>query len=54
INRHCLLFEYILGRYRPMFSLVESVPMVIALYGLWYCYSSNAIYKEPLLFSNQW
>ncbi|KAL2182163.1 hypothetical protein L209DRAFT_697678, partial [Thermothelomyces heterothallicus CBS 203.75] len=52
INRHCLLFEYILGRYRPMFSLIESVPIVIALYSLRYCYSNNAIHKEPLLFGN--
>ncbi|KAL2192202.1 hypothetical protein L209DRAFT_674748, partial [Thermothelomyces heterothallicus CBS 203.75] len=34
INRHCLLFKYILGRYRPMFSLIKSVLMVIALRGL--------------------
>jgi hypothetical protein len=54
INRHCLLFEYILGRTGPMFSLAETVPMVIALRGLRYCYSSNAIFKEPLLFGDKW
>ncbi|KAL2186779.1 hypothetical protein L209DRAFT_688903, partial [Thermothelomyces heterothallicus CBS 203.75] len=52
INRHYLLFEYILGRTRPMFTLAETVPIVITLRGLHYCYSSNAIFKEPLLYSD--
>ncbi|KAK4117984.1 hypothetical protein N657DRAFT_606891, partial [Parathielavia appendiculata] len=54
INRHCLLFEYILGRAGPMFSLAETVPMVIALRGLRYCYDSNPLFKEPVLFGDEW
>jgi hypothetical protein len=53
INRHCLLFEYILGRSASIFTLAETVPMVVALRGLRYCYSSNAIFKEPLLFQDK-
>ncbi|KAL2182162.1 hypothetical protein L209DRAFT_697677, partial [Thermothelomyces heterothallicus CBS 203.75] len=53
INCHYLLFEYILRRTGPIFTLVETVPMVIILYGLRYYYSSNAIFKEPLLYSDQ-
>lgn len=54
INRHCLLFEYILGRTGPMFTLAETVPMVIALRGLRFCYGSNALFREPVLFGEEW
>ncbi|KAL2172947.1 uncharacterized protein P884DRAFT_321262, partial [Thermothelomyces heterothallicus CBS 202.75] len=37
-----------------MFTLVETVLMVIVLRGLRYCYGSNAIFKEPLLYGDQW
>ena len=54
INRHCLLFEYILGHTGVMFSLGETVAMIVALRSLRYCYSSNLLQREPLLFSSEW
>ncbi|KAK4133831.1 hypothetical protein BT67DRAFT_381628, partial [Trichocladium antarcticum] len=53
INRHCLLFEYILSRTSLMFLLTKTIPIVIALQGLRFCYSSNTLFKESLLFSNE-
>ncbi|RYP63086.1 hypothetical protein DL769_007073 [Monosporascus sp. CRB-8-3] len=54
LNRHCLLFEYIHSQADIMYSLAESVPMVIALRSLAYCYSSNLLYSEPLLYKGDW
>ncbi|KAK6073772.1 hypothetical protein SCUP234_08619 [Seiridium cupressi] len=54
INRHCLMFEHILSQADVMFSIEETVPIVIALRNLRYCYSSNLLHKEPLLFRDNW
>lgn len=54
INRHCFLFEYILGRTAAMFTLKETVPMIIALRGLRHCYGSSRLYEEPVLFGDRW
>jgi len=54
INRHCLLFEFIKSKVGLMYSLPETVAMVIALRGLRFCYSSNLIQREQLLFGDQW
>ncbi|KAK4441882.1 hypothetical protein QBC34DRAFT_314276, partial [Podospora aff. communis PSN243] len=53
-NRHCFLFEHISTRTSLMFSLAETVVMVIALRCLRYCYGSSAMYREPLLFGDEW
>ncbi|KAK4130350.1 hypothetical protein BT67DRAFT_391225, partial [Trichocladium antarcticum] len=53
INRYCLLFEYILSRTSLMFLLAKTIPIVIALQGLRFYYSSNTLFKESLLFSDE-
>ena len=52
INRHCLLFEFVKGKVRLMYSLAETVVMIIVLRGLRVSYSSNLIHREPLLFGD--
>lgn len=54
INKYCLLFEYTLAHTARTFSLPETMVMVVALRALRFCYSSNLIQRESLLYKNRW
>jgi hypothetical protein len=54
INKYCLLFEHTLANTGKMVSLQETMVMVIALRALRFCYGSNMLAKESLLFKNRW
>jgi hypothetical protein len=54
INKHCLLFESTLAHTARTYSLPETMVMVVALRALRFCYGSNLIQQESLLYKNRW
>ncbi|KAF5879002.1 uncharacterized protein Bfra_001175 [Botrytis fragariae] len=54
INKYCLLFEHILANTGAAYSLPETIVMVIALRALRFCYGSNLIQRESLLYKDRW
>lgn len=54
MNKYCMLFEHILANTGRMVSLQESIVMVITLRALRFCYGSNLLQKESLLFKDRW
>ncbi|KAK3933521.1 hypothetical protein QBC46DRAFT_275605, partial [Diplogelasinospora grovesii] len=53
INRYYLLFKYILNKTGPIFSLAETVLIIITLRYLRYYYNSNLLHRELLLFKDE-
>jgi len=54
INKYCFLFEHILAHTARTYSLPETVVMVIALRALRFCYGSNLLQRESLLYKDRW
>jgi hypothetical protein len=54
INKFCFLFEYTLAHTARTYSLPETVMMVVALRALRFCYGSNMLMRESLLYKNRW
>jgi hypothetical protein len=54
INKYCFLFEHILAHTAMTYSLPETIVMVVALRALRFCYSSNLIQCESLLYKDRW
>jgi hypothetical protein len=54
INKYCLLFEGTLTHTARTYSLPETMVMVVALRALRFCYGSNLIQQELLLYKNRW
>lgn len=54
INKYCMLFEHTLANAGRTVSLQETMVMVIALRALRFCYGSNLLQKELLLFKDRW
>ncbi|KAJ4330976.1 hypothetical protein N0V95_009970, partial [Ascochyta clinopodiicola] len=54
INKYCLLFEHTFANTGRSVLLQETMVMVIALRALRFCYSSNMLAKESLLFKDCW
>ncbi|KAJ4332220.1 hypothetical protein N0V95_009712 [Ascochyta clinopodiicola] len=54
INKYCLLFEHTFANTGRSVSLQETMVMVIALRALRFCYGSNMLAKESLLFKDCW
>jgi hypothetical protein len=54
INKHCFLFEHTLAKTATTYSLPETIVMVVALRALRFCYSSNLLQQESLLYKNRW
>jgi hypothetical protein len=54
INKYCLLFEHTLAHTARTYSLPETVVMVVALRALRFCYSSNLLQLESLLYKDRW
>ena len=53
INKYCFLFEHVLAHTARTYSLLETVVMVIALRALRFCYGSNLLQQESLLYKDQ-
>jgi hypothetical protein len=54
INKHCFLFEHTLAQAARTYSLPETIVMVVALRALRFCYGSNLLQQESLLYKNRW
>jgi hypothetical protein len=54
MNKYCFLFEHTLAHAARTYSLPETMVMVIALRSLRFCYGSNLIHAEPLLYKDRW
>ncbi|KAN0095005.1 hypothetical protein V8E51_015716 [Hyaloscypha variabilis] len=54
INKYCFLFEHVLAHTAMTYSLPETIVMVAALRALRFCYGSNLIQRESLLYKNRW
>jgi hypothetical protein len=54
INKYCFLFEHVLAHTAMTYSLPETIIMVTALRALRFCYSSNLIQSESLLYKDRW
>ncbi|OBT51006.1 hypothetical protein VE04_09284 [Pseudogymnoascus sp. 24MN13] len=54
MNKHCLLFEYVLSGTRETHSLPEFIVMVLALRALRHSYGSAPIEQEPMLYKDWW
>jgi hypothetical protein len=54
INKYCFLFEQVLAHTAMTYSLPETIVMVTALRALRFCYSSNMLQRESLLYKDQW
>jgi hypothetical protein len=54
INKYCFLFEHTLAHIAETFSLPETIVMVVALRALWFCYNSNLLQRESLLYKDRW
>jgi hypothetical protein len=54
INKYCFLFEHVLGHTAMTYSLPETILMVTALRALRFCYGSNLIQRESLLYKDRW
>jgi hypothetical protein len=54
INKYCFLFEHLLAHASATYSLPETLVMVTALRALRFCYSSNLLPRESLLYKDRW
>ncbi|RAL58025.1 hypothetical protein DID88_009089 [Monilinia fructigena] len=54
INKYCILFEHVLAHTAMTYSLPETIVMVTALRALRFCYGSNLIQRESLLYKDRW
>ena len=54
INKYCFLFEHVLAHTALSYSLPETIVMVTALRALRFCYGSNLIQRESLLYKDRW
>ncbi|KIM92509.1 hypothetical protein OIDMADRAFT_62519 [Oidiodendron maius Zn] len=54
INKYCFLFEYMLAYTAITYSLPETIVMVTALQALRFCYTSNLLQRESLLYKDRW
>ncbi|KAN0108918.1 hypothetical protein V8E51_008660 [Hyaloscypha variabilis] len=54
INKYCFLFEHVLAHTAMTYSLPETIVMVAVLRALRFCYGSNLIQRESLLYKNRW
>ena len=54
INKYCFLFEHTLAHTARTYSLPETMVMVIALRALRFCYGSNMLARESLLYKDRW
>ncbi|KAF2844277.1 hypothetical protein T440DRAFT_523630 [Plenodomus tracheiphilus IPT5] len=54
INKYCFLFEYTLAHTARTYSLPETTIMVAALRALRFCYGSNMLAGESLLYKDRW
>lgn len=54
INKYCFLFEHILAHTGKTYSLPETIAMVVALRALRFCYGSNLLGRESLLYKDCW
>jgi hypothetical protein len=54
INKYCFLFEHVLAHTAMTYSLPETIVMVTALRALRFCYSSNLLQRESLLYKDRW
>lgn len=54
INKYCFLFEHVLAHTALTYSLPETIVMVAALRALRFCYGSNLIQRESLLYKDRW
>jgi hypothetical protein len=54
INKYCFLFENVLAHTAMTYSLPETVVMVTALRALRFCYGSNLLQRESLLYKDRW
>jgi hypothetical protein len=54
INKYCFLFEHVLAHTARTYSLPETLVMVTALRALRFCYNSNLIQRESLLYKDRW
>ena len=54
INKYCFLFEHTLANTAKTYSLPETIVMVVALRVLRFCYGSNLLERESLLFKDHW
>jgi hypothetical protein len=54
INKCCFLFEHVLAHTAMTYSLPETIVMVTALRALRFCYSSNLLQRESLLYKDRW
>lgn len=54
INKYCFLFEHVLAHTARTYSLPETMVMVVALRALRFCYGSNLLVRESLLYKNRW
>ncbi|KAJ4330306.1 hypothetical protein N0V95_010077 [Ascochyta clinopodiicola] len=54
INKYCLLFKHTFANTGRSVLLQETIVIVIALRALRFCYGSNMLAKESLLFKDRW
>ena len=54
INKYRFLFEHTLANTAKTYSLPETIVMVVALRALRFCYGSNLLERESLLFKDHW
>ena len=54
INKYCFLFEHVLAHTAMTYSLPETIAMVTALRALRFCYGSNLLQRESLLYKDRW
>ena len=54
INKYCFLFEHVLAHTARTYSLPETIVMVTALRALRFCYGSNLLQRESLLYKDRW
>ncbi len=54
VNKYCFLFEHILAHTGKTYSLPETIVMVVALRALRFCYGSNLLAQESLLYKDRW
>jgi hypothetical protein len=54
INKYCFLFEHVLAHTAMTYSLPETIIMVTALRALRFCYGSNLLQRESLLYKDRY
>jgi len=54
INKYCFLFEHVLAHTAMTYSLPETIMMATALRALRFCYGSNLLQRESLLYKDRW